>query len=675
MRVEELLRYHSAESLRRFHDEHQALIKRSVLLMVVPLEQRIDKYKVMDCTKTVYALGGRQYVFLSREDYNAMRRHSKTDLAAFMERHRGCLFKIVASTQQTSIPPDQQPERALAKRKRSDEESTSDSNEMAIELVSRLHEQNTEIRVKLALAEHELERLHAQHEQEKRLLRVELTVEALTKQLKSGSLIASPINLTRTKTQWLQGQQYTQDLSRLVLFNATRWFSNLFQNPELTLERLHAAVQIERVPGAARYKQLRVIVPVTYRYSLRRIVHALAEALGHGGEPYIQTLLEVCPSDYRVVLYGGAAMPDVKHAINCSILALHLHLCKQARMINRKLVDEGENWQVKLCDQELGSVQHLTPTLDLLAHHYPSAVYSGLGTYLLFDMTMPACYMTGGKSSTTSSNKSNKSRRTETQQSPTKGLGTGHGKNCPYCGQLSRTRIQGNNYQKSHQLINCPYIALLSQNEGVILETLRRRSIADTSRSQGKKSNKLAEHDFLVGSNAKKVGQDLEFDFDSQTLFRQAAPEELAAGEHDGGVRINRRRYVRVMRKDVSDTLGTQLYGPLFGQIDQQVQHLLSALYDMEEVDEQGHALPLRQLLYDEFDQKFLEGRYDPQTKKAMRNFDDASDDGLYFTLDSATVRSPVTEYFAQLYHHECLQQQILLSNPPQCMQHQEQFY
>jgi hypothetical protein len=700
MRLNELLRYHSRDALERFHAEHAELLRSSVLMMVVPLAERVAEYTVLERAKPVYALDRRQYVFLSRDDYRAMRRRSRSELADFMARHHGCLFKIVSDGggASASSPPVKTPnERALVKRKRADDAD----DETAMVVVSReLHEQNAEMRVRLALAEREceyaaqehareLERLREQHEQEKRLLRAELTVEALTKHLKSGNSAAAAQPLVRTKLQWLNGQLYQQDLSRLALQNATRWF-NLFQNPDLTLDRLHAAVQIERVVGAPRHKQLRVLLPVTYRYSLRRIVQSIAVALEHTNEAYMQALLEAVPSDYRVVLYGGAHLPAVKHAINCTILALHLHLCRQARLINRKLADEGENWSVKLCDQEAGAVQHLTPSLDLMAQHYPSTVYSGQGTYLLADMTMPACYQKSR--STTKSSKSgasatggttgNKSRRTETQHSPTKGLGTGHGKSCPYCGQLSRTLIQGANYQKSHQPINCPYIALLSQNEAVLLETLRQRCRADQARGQGKKCNKLAEHAFLVGSNAKKCAiggaGDLEFDLDSQTLWRHASAEELLTGEHLGGLRINRKRYVRVMRKDVQETLGVQLYGPLFGQVDQQAQYLLRALVDMEETDALSHALPpLRQLLYDEFDQKFLATRYDAQSKKALRNFDDASDDGLFFALDSTAVRSLATEHFVQMYHYECQQQQLFLTGPPpQLMQLEEpQFY
>ena len=74
----------------------------------------------------------------------------------------------------------------------------------------------------------------------------------------------------------------------------------------------------------------------------------------------------------------------------------------------------------------------------------------------------------------------------------------------------------------------------------------------------------------------------------------------------------------------------------------------------------------MRQQLYDEFDQKFMATHYDPSTKKLLRVFDDATEDGLYFSLDSAQQRSYVTEEYAKLYQMDVAQQQFFLNGPPQ---------
>ncbi len=708
LRLKELLKYHSHETLRAFHARHRQLVDRAVLLLVVPADHAdADNYELLPgLARPLHRLDERQYVLLTRADQRAMQRHPERELCDFMARHRHALFKIEAP-----VPTES---RVLAKRARDERDETVDALRLQLALV----EERTSLQL-----QHQEER----HKQELQLQRQQLTIEFLTQELRlclgasssttsSGGgdkqTLALPRmqNLTTSKQRWLQQQNlYGQDLSRLDMFNPSRWFG-LFDGPSaaaLTLDRLHDAVRFERVPGAPAYKALRVLVPLTYRYSLRRLLLQLAEATGQSRDPHVRLLVDACPTDYRVTLYGagpgGPPLPNVKHAINCTVLALHLHLVKQAHIVNRRADEEDCNWSVRLLPpgQEASMHPHLAPSLELMALHYPAAIYSGANTYLLPDMSMPAYYhlprsaRSGGDGTTTTTStsaaassssggnkkKSSKQARTsEAQRSPggSKGLGTGHNKNCPYCGQISHTLIQGSNYQRSHQLINCPAITLLSRNEAFILETLRRRAQYDAAqRGGGKKTNKFAEHDYLVGKLAKKnpLNGQLEFRFDADSLLRFATDDELLSGAHVNGLRLNRRHFVTVMCKDVNETLHTQLMGPLFGDIDAQVAQLVGTLYDMEE------GLPLRSLLYDEFDRKFLPSRFDPLTKRPLqRQFDDASpeycEDGLYFSLDSSTQpASFVLEMYASQYHHEVVQQQLFL-NPDmlqQILQQQQQ--
>lgn len=713
VRISELLQYHTRETLEAFATQHSRLLHRSVMIMILPPSEpsNLSQYNVLGRLKPVIPLDGRQYVFLSREDHRAIKSCPREELEHFMRRHQQNLFKIFPPQRQqlAALPPNKR------KRLNSGDEEGDGMDIVPASLSPSSSEPRSEIMLAVERREREIEReqylremeaLRERHALELRLQRAELTVEALLKHFKVGdagtnqlsqssfSLSAATNQRSLTKRQWLHGTLYAQNLTRLSLQNATRWF-NLFHNRDLTLERLHSACFVDRVPGAPTDRPLRLIVPVTYRYSLKRIIQLLALAQGQSNASFVTQLLKDCPENYRVVLFGGQNMPEVKHRVNCTVLALHLHLVKQAIVIKRQLADARETWSVKLCDQEVGAVPHTTPSPDLLALHYPAACYSGLDTYLLPDMTMPAYYLspvsqknkpmqtTNSSSSSsgstmveTSSNKAKKSpgksRRTEVHQqaSNNKGIGTGNGKRCPYCGQLSRTLIQGTNYQVMHQLINCPWIALLSQNEAVILETLRRRCLEDMApRKHGKKNNKLAEHAFLMGSNAVSLGtgvtRDVQFgDLDSQTLLRHATEVELQSGDHIHGLRINSKRYIRTMRRDVSDTLATQLNGPLFGLVDQQVQSLLAPLIDTEDLT----TTPLRLQLYDEFDQKFMAMRYDPQTKKlspGVRNFDDATEDGLFFSLDSTQARSFATEMFAKSYQMDVMQQQLFLNGPP----------
>lgn len=470
VRVEELLEFHTRDALALFAQQHRHLLAQSVLLLVVPVSEPVSLYDVQIegiAAKPVYRLDDRQYVFLSRSDYTAMRRRPQSELESFMARHSRCLFKVLPEAQQQ--PPTSLP---LVKRKRVDEDDDEQQRMMVVsggdgdsggdiyrrnseEMVVALAMEKRNREVEREQYERELEMLREKHANELRIQKLELTVEALLSQLNvsSGVAVVSSVNgsdgmvtttkqqqqqqqrVSITKRQWLLGNQYAQNLTRLSLQNATRWF-NLFHNPELTLDRLHAACYFERVPGAPLNRQLRLIVPVTYRYSLKRIIQLLASAQNQLNEPHTQQLLEACPDAYRVVLFGGGGglqqIPEVKHRVNCTVLAMHLQLVRHARQIKRQLADAGETWSISLCDHEVGAVQHLAPCVDLLSMHYPAACYSGMGTYLLPDMTIPAYYLqpacaakstsrsstqspaTGGKSPKGS--KSQKSRRTDSTQ-------------------------------------------------------------------------------------------------------------------------------------------------------------------------------------------------------------------------------------------------------------------
>lgn len=668
VRVEELLRHHRRADLERFHHEHSALLAQSALLMVVPadcgdMEVEDETYCFLGLAKHVYPLDARHYVFLSHADQRAMRHRPERELAEFMRRHSGCLFKILA------------PPKPVEKRKREEEETT---------LVV-LREAHTEARIALALErrkrdelseryERELVHLKTQHATEKRLLESELTVEIQQRLLQQLSLQQGTLvplqqrpavrNRTLSRDAWIQSNLYGQDLSRLAQQPPpaqSRWF-NLFTNPELTADVLMRAVQVVRV-GAGLRQRWRLLVPLTYRYPLRRIIQCLAQALGQAQATHIKALLAACPADYTVVLYG-AGLTDVKHRVNASTLALHLHLVLAARTINRANDEAGHNWRVKLCDAELPT--HCVPSLDLLMEHYPASVYSGPGTYLTHDMAMPVRYHVVNQpqalaTTATTKTKKNKSRKTAEGQTPSKGLGTGHGKRCPYCGQAAHTLIQGTNYCISHHPTRCPAIALLSQNEATLLATLRQRCQVGGG-ADGRAPGKLARHDFLVGKRSKKLSGgggagDRVFAFDSETLLRAASGEELERGEHDNGVRYNRQR-LGEMRQRVMDTLQTQLDGPLFGPVDPQVAHLTRELADA--ADER---VALRDQLYDEHDRLYRQAHTNPETRKPEHTFDDA---GLFFALDPAMVpRSAALDFYGAFYIEECYRQQLFLAPPP----------
>jgi hypothetical protein len=670
--VEQLLKHHTGEELARFYEEHRALLERSVILMVLPRRVEADHYNLPhNLVKEVYSLGERQYLFLSERDRRELARLPEKEELRFTRQHKGCLFRIMPVT-------------TVGQHKRKLETH----NEVVL-----VREANTELRIRLALEkrereverdnyEREMETLRERYDNEKKLMQANLTIEFQERELSRLLTMPSPQqsiipvarpptikNRTLTMKDWLGPNLYNQDYVHTLQPHRTQRWQNLFTNPALTPELLRTHMFVARITN---YK-LRLVLPLTYRYNLATIIRLVAAESNQSRASHVESLLEACPKDYSVVLYGGMATTDLEHRINCSTIAVHCHLVRWAQEIRRRSADEMWSLTVNQAEQPA----HCVPSLELLEEFFPSSVYYTAGSYLTHNMTMPLLY--GGEKSAEKTGKKKKSvkkavpevKKVKTGKESGGGLGTGHGKKCPYCTKWTRTLVQGSNYQLSHHPTHCPAIALLSANEAVVLETLRQRcQPSTTTNSAGglprKKENKFVSHSFVMGGESKArkgAGAAHEFSFDSKSLLRHATPEELDAGEHINGLRVNRRR-MRELRRTVQETLRTQLDGPIFDAVDTATESFVGCLYDME-VLPTTHKLPaVRSLLYDEFGQKFLESRFEKTTKKALHGFD--AEEALFFSLDTSKNPSPRLLRYMDYYGSQLTAQQFfLLSTQP----------
>lgn len=682
-RVEQLFQYHTMESLQEFYARHRELLLRSTLLLVIPKSASLMEMPegclgvslVTGLQKPVYPLDTRLYAFLNATDQEIMKSRPRKERSEFLQLYQHCMFHIL------------QAENALMPLKR--------KRDVALE---QLQEVNTTYRIQLALAaqreqqlvtQNELEKqlLLERHEAEKQKLRDQLHIEYQNQQLFflmqqqqqqqqlsgiQGAGMGQPVrtqtvNRTVTMNDWLNKNYYTQDLTRLNLINQSRWF-NLFENVAINIETLYSNIIVDTSYGS---HSIRLLLPLTYRYRLKRVLFVISASLKENQRDSLQTIINACPDAYTVILYGGVNLPDLKHRINCTILAVHCHLVMAVDKINHQNAKKEGRFSLVLHDTNLPA--HMSPSLDLLASHYPSSVYFGPGTFLTHDFTIPLVQhrpLDANSDDNDDDNetrrqtkKQKKSRTTKPKEAGLKGIGTGHGKCCPYCCFPARTLSQGDVYKESHQPINCPFITLCSRNEAEILEHIRLRCSASLGTKNSKK-NKIATHKYIVGKEAKKLARtDVVFAFDRTTVMRHATPEELDAGAHDNGLRLNRQRFVESCR-DVYDTLKTQIDGPLFGELNVSVARSMSLFRDMEQ------DTPLRSLLYDEFGEKFVKTRFHPETKKPLRTFD--NDDGLYFSLDSTQpypqtmvcvngVQQTAFSFYCAEYQNECLQQRCYL--------------
>lgn len=658
-----LFQCHTTDSLHRFYAEHRELLLKCTLVIVLPshCDDGCGRVELLPgWSHPVLSLDDRRYVFLTAADQAELRQRPRDDRRQFMKLFGASMVPLRGAADDSS---DASTTTMVVKKRQRDSAA-----------LMVLEESNTNYRIELALAaqrerelvarsELEKQLLEERHAAEKERLRQDLLIHYQQQQLQfllhqqqlgvggggAGASQKIQVNRTVTMNDWLFGKQYPQDLSRLSLTNVTRWF-NLFENPQVTAHALHNNIIVQE--GLSGHT-LRLLLPLTYRYNLKRVLALLLQSVAPCDRTSVQTIIDACPDRYTVVLYGGVDTPELKHRINCTTLALHCHLVMSVVKINHDNARKKARFSPVLHESQVPPYR--VPSLELLALHYPSSVYFGPDTYLTHDFTIPLKQHKplegGGDDSRDEDDDSGednddddgepqrKKQRQET--ATTKGMGTGHNKCCPYCCFPARTLSQGDSYKMSHHPINCPAIALCSRNEAELLGHVRARCVQSLQAQVGKKKKRVARHRLFVGrplAQPARQGKadDVAFNFDTTTLFRHTTGEEETGGQHFNGLRVNRQRHA-TMLASVLDTLRVQLEGPLFGQLHGAVARLMGCFYDMECAGGDSHALPpLRTLLYDEFGEKFLKKHYPAEAKKPASQ-PVLTDSALYFSLDSTS--------------------------------------
>jgi hypothetical protein len=573
-------------------------------------------------------------------------------------------------------------------RKRSSDEMNRQLQDTRIQLAlarQREHdvEEKHDMEKQLLAQEHELEvqRLRIQFQQQQLDFVLRFQQQQQQQQPVQSTATTTTMSTTRNRTvtmnDWLYGKFYQQqqDVSRLSLVNATRW-SNLFDNPALHAEQLLANTIVH---GSLASRSVRLALPLTFRYRLRKVLSLLLQQQGSEAKA-VQQIIDACPHDYTVILYGGVNVSPLKHRINCTILALHCHLVMSVERMKTDTVRKQSRFSPILHEATVPAYRQ--PSLDLMARHYPSSVYFGPGTYLTQDFTIPlkqhrpiGSVAEGEEDDDDEEDgevTERQKKKQKTAESGTKGIGTGHNKCCPYCCFPARTLSQGDVYKKSHHPINCPAIALASENEAEVLGHIRARCLQSVQSPPGKKKKRIAAHTFIVGKQTtEKSGASLDsivFQCGDNTVTRLATPEELDRGEHYYGLRLNRQRFTTMCR-DVRETLKTQLEGALFGELHPVARRLMECFADME----RDPVPPLRSLLYDEFGEKFMATRFPVESKKVPRVPVPEFAPSLYFSLDSSLnrpqtvvtangVQQTALDFYVAEYQAECLQQHCYLA-------------
>jgi len=249
-----------------------------------------------------------------------------------------------------------------------------------------------------------------------------------------------------------------------------------------------------------------------------------------------------------------------------------------------------------------------------------------------------------------------------------KRVGTGNNKNCQMCCSLAVAIKKTGYVQPSHHPKRCHALAVLSNNEVDILNQLILAcNRVEKNKETGKrKTNTLPRLKFYFGTpDGKGIDKDV-LRLDSATLLRHATPEELVAGLHVNGLRLNRPVYIR-LRQDMYDDMRAHLDGDLmFGTMDPKVQQAmdeLDGLCDLMTVSATNQRrMPLiRKLIYDSDGLGFLATKFD-KADRPHRSF--ADDDGLFFALDQSTVQ-PTQRMVDQhkFFQQEQMKQALFIQN------------
>jgi hypothetical protein len=505
--------------------------------------------------------------------------------------------------------------------------------------------------------------------------------------------LTAGVNIPRITrvSEWVGRNRYGQEKflrdERQVPSGFQKW-DCMFENPQIHVPHLHSLL---RVTMDSRYRY-RLHVPLTYRYSLRTVLQKVRTEVEllqpHSDYAHWDTLINACLSDYRVVLFApepdNAEATEANNERNCVTLATHLHFVMAAQRMDR--ASNNNKWRTVL--DSPGNTSRFVPDLSIIEEHFPSSVHFGTGTLLTFDLSLRVKYH-AGSSTTNTTNKTNNGASPTKVASPTKkskkskksnkknnkktndddendddeneddeentdkskkkggGMGTGNGKKCAFCQTLALlTKKASGAPQASHHPRKCHVLACLSNNEVDILNKVRQACRRGQPRSQA-----LARLKFFFGIPEGKCDKDV-MHLDSKTFFRHATDEELASGQHDNGLRVNRPLLLEMREKSLCK-MRSHMDNAIFDAMDQTVQRAMEQFDGLADLIAGNHGrMPLiKQLIMDADGDSFLAKKFDAtgkpkrfgssvsSTAENGASVIDDGTDGLFFELDEAAVK------------------------------------
>lgn len=623
---------HGSAALRDFYAQHAALFETNVLL--VELIGAVEtEHRFAGLCKPVYALGEGACIFIDAEDQRHLKSEPESVRRHLAMAYRDAIFQIEARhapsgteivkrpAEEVWQPYEQQP---VTKRARLGDDS-----------FERVIRENCEKAVTLALRDPQVAALRREHALELQVMhqQCQLAMQerelALWRQFGIGLGGANTPQLSATPTprgvrrvsEWLGENRYGQDLSQSPGFASLPTWAFLFgHEPRLTPQIMDAALSVESVGNG----RVRLVVPLTYRYSLSRVIALLGARCRDSAW---HRCTAACDPRHQIVLYDNVAPVDgdaearqrahAHDVLNSDNLAVHLHMMMKAQELTQREQTRGtREWRLCLPESE----PRFAPALEIIAEHYPHAALFGPQTPLTHDMGLYLKNTFGGSGS--GGKKGKKS-----------GMGTGKNKKCPFCCVLARMTKQGEKaYSRSHQPKKCSMFALISNNEADLLLCLLHTLQA--SEASDRHGESLLHHEFLFGAATPQKKGDV-LDLGRQTLLRHATETELLTGQHINGLRINSELLVALSRTAYAKMRQQFENSLLFGELDTAAAALVEMLTGVTRV--QGQIPAVRALVRAGDGLPFLATRFVPQTKQPLRQFVGE----LYFSLETRPPISP----------------------------------
>ena len=636
---------HSREEISHFEQKYEKELSENSLLVFVPEHLRRDyqsgtNFEFLSFSKPLYSLGEHHYFFLTKMERHEIKEilaQNKPLNAKFLLQYKDCFTQISSGSKPSNTPRNVKKTKTKTKTKitikevvehstRVEEEEEDLEREAKQELVllkqtrdwalmkKGLMQEWASMGVELALQQRENSYLRKQLDsQESKINLLCQTMTQFIQQQQGQRQLHSPTTTTTTPTpiptlafrqqyrkiksieEWIGPNLY--GLGEVGTENRTNFgkWDGLFTRQEITPQLLlHYSISTNLHPET---KATRLAVKLTYEYPLKMVLSVLEEASYNQAKEMFQKLLQKCPSNYKIVLFATMMMDDsnpffneVTNRINLSNILLHCQLILIVNRLNRDGKGEAPDGEyiIQPCKEQESL---LKPDFTLIDNYFPSFLSHGPNTYLSYTMGLNVV-------------KSNPQGT---------GDGIGSNKSCAFC--RTRTRIHKNvsgGIQRAHQPKKCPLLATIGNNEVTILLAIRDVVL----KSDKKQSDALKNiHSFFgMEDDSDMCGDELNL---HNTLLRHATEEEIVAGEHVNGLRLNKAIYAKLRTVQIQ-LMKLQFQSKLFKELlDIELTIAFSSLH-VEGLDMSAN-LSLASLILDSNGDSFLSTKLNTLTKPTQR--------------------------------------------------------